>query len=200
MKRTGDKKRREGGRRADEAKLIEAARKAGRAISVGAPPQQVRTTLSLSPQLRRQMKDMGRIRGMKLSEVLEGVAELLKMIAESGEGREQMSEWKSPPDTERRTFLMRKRTVNELNQLSESLGVPRDALVHHGVELLEILIREDAYTKAAELINPLWEKAEEVEKQLEKILPEGDEALVWVRNTVVNLMNASMACEEGGAS
>ena len=167
----------------------------------------IKTTVALSAETRREMKELRLKYNLKPSDVVNGIIEdhrfndaLLQLL-----GPMQIQKLSRKNQT---TIAISRVAQLKINKLAKDSGVPRDAIIAIGFQsMLRIMdqYREKEMRKhesAMPVIDEVWRYLETKNDELKKILGEEDPAYQRFGYVIVLLMNLSQAItneHQGGA-
>ncbi|MBI3378991.1 MAG: hypothetical protein HY035_11420 [Nitrospirae bacterium] len=134
-----------------------------------------RTTLRLSRRGHEAIKKLSKLQGEKIADIFDMTIKAYEMI------EEKIESFPKEGETMRKTYIIRKNTLSKITELAKKNRIPRDQFIDTIVRLLLLIAdsettrKKEKYLEALnELINPLAEHADEVEKKLIEKLGRND--------------------------
>ena len=156
--------------------------------------QSVRTTFKLTERAIDALSLLAGQLGIKQKSLFDHLIEdvqVLKMIASEFEN------FQDHPPRVAKTYVISRKTLDNLEKVSSQYNTPRDALVEFSIErIIPLLAREKEKHKhrkaLLEDIEDYLEKGIELFKKTEESLGAGDPAMI----AVVNMLNAVQGCRD----
>jgi len=161
----------------------------------------VRTTFRISQQGNDAITSVSKMYGMKNADVFDMASSLVQELNKKGIDLSSVKDVSEK--SMRKTYLIKKNTLSRLRKLADEIKTSRDLLIDKMVIILKTLLDKELTKKHTKyrnvlekFINPFWEQAEKLEKQLKKELGEDDPIISRFGFIIVLIMNLSMAIEE----
>lgn len=170
--------------------------------SVKLPPKQnlLRTTFRISQEGHDAIKIISKKYGIKNAEVFNMASSLIQEINQNKIDLTSLKRIKGK--TLRKTYLIDKLTLSKLRKFASEMNISRDLILDKMAIILKTLLDKELtekhrkYSNVLEnIINPLLNQTEKLEKQLKKELEEDDPIISRFGLIIVMIINLSMAIE-----
>ncbi|MCP4625225.1 MAG: hypothetical protein GY850_17140 [bacterium] len=155
--------------------------------------QSVRATFKLSPRAIEAMSIVSVHLGIKQKSLFDHLIEDVQSLSHIA--REIESEKFRTLSRKQKTFVISRRTLSCLDDISKRFQAPRDALVEYSIQRLLPLIDQERerHRRRKEILNDMNEYLADglkIFKKSRSLLGEDDPVFIWLASGIKSLMNA----------
>jgi hypothetical protein len=162
--------------------------------------QPVRTTFRISKEAHDAIKHISKVFKIKNTEVFDSFLPNFQELKKQIKDLDMPSLSNIKGNATRKTYLINKSTLLNIEKVAKEEKISRDSFVDFMSLVLKLLCdkrlskEKSKYEKVLEeIINPFWEHAEKIEKDIIKELGKDDPLRLGFGIVIINIMNLAMA-------
>lgn len=172
-------------------------------ISLPVRRQPVRTTFRISKEAHDAIKHVSKVFKIKNTEVFDWFLPIFQGLKKNEKSGSGIAPYSVKDTATRKTYLINKSTLLNIEKAAKEEKISRDSFVDFMSFALKLLCdkrlskEKSKYEKVLEeIINPFWEQAEKIEKDIIKELGKDDPLTSGFGIVIINIMNLAMAIED----